>query len=92
LSVTYGQRNTVARVEAVIDTADCAACSGDVVLLVAIRDSQGEPKTLEFDETWQRTDNRPVKFTKDYPIGENVDLIRVHSGRLRCSCTNTNTQ
>ena len=80
------QRNTVARVEGTIETADCAACSGDYTIVVRIRDASGESRTLEFSGSWQRTDDAPVKFTADYPIGEDVDLLGVRSKGLHCVC------
>lgn len=86
LSLSYGQRNTIARVETLIDTADCASCSGNYSLVVAVRDANGERKTLKFDESWRRTDNQPLRFTKDYSIGANVDVVRVHAEGLHCIC------
>jgi hypothetical protein len=41
---------------------------------------------LEFFESWQRQDDQPVKFSATYPIGENVDLLRVRPTQSRCTC------
>jgi hypothetical protein len=46
-------------------------------------------KTLEFVESWRRDDDQPVKFSADYEIGENVDLVRARSRQLRCTCADT---
>jgi len=80
------QRNTLAHVEGTIESADCAACSGDYTLVVRIRDASGETRTLEFSESWRRADEAPVKFTADYPIGDDVDLLGVRSKGLHCVC------
>jgi hypothetical protein len=86
IAFEYTQRNTVARVEGSIENGICAASSGDYTIAVSFRDQNGELKTLEFGETWQRSDDQPVEFLTDYPIGENVELVSVRSRRLRCVC------
>jgi hypothetical protein len=86
MSITYEQRNDVARVEGTIENPACAACTGDYTIAVRIRDASGESKTLEFPGTWRRADDRPVKFTTDYPVGANVDVLSVRSKTLRCVC------
>lgn len=86
IALEYTQRDTVVRVEGSIDNGTCAASSGDYAIVVSFRDGNGELKTLEFGETWQRSDDRPIAFTTDYRIGENVDLVGVRSRRLRCVC------
>jgi len=86
LSTRSEQRNTVARVEGTIEIADCVACSGDYTIVLRVRDETGETKSLEFVGSWQRADDRPVKFTTDYPIGDNVDLLNVRTRGLRCVC------
>ncbi len=86
MSITYEQRNDLARVEGTIENPACAACSGDYTMAVRIRDASGEIKTLEFPGTWKRADDLPVKFTTDYPIGPNVDVVNVRSKSLHCVC------
>jgi hypothetical protein len=86
MSTRFEQRNTTARVDGTIETADCTACSGEYTIVVRIRDESGETKTLEFVGSWQRADGKPVEFTTDYPIGENVDLLGVRSKGLHCLC------
>ncbi|HZL95019.1 MAG TPA: hypothetical protein VFB99_15295 [Vicinamibacterales bacterium] len=89
LALEYTQRDTLVRVEGSIENGTCAASSGDYTIAVSFRDETGELKTLEFRETWQRSDDRPVEFSTDYKIGENVDLVGVRSRRLRCECADT---
>jgi hypothetical protein len=80
------QRNTLARVKGTIEVADCKACSGDYIIVVRVRDETGETKTLEFEGSWQRMDDQAVKFTADYPIGDNVDLLGVRPKSVHCVC------
>ena len=84
----YQQRNTIARLISTLAIADCpAAASGTFTVAVRVRDDSGETKPpVEFSETWQRSDDQDVKFTKDYPIGENVELVSVRVRNLRCTC------
>jgi hypothetical protein len=86
VALQYTQRNTIARVEGVLENPDCAASRGDYVVAVRVRDETGESKTLEFIEAWRRDDDQPVKFSADYEIGSNVDLTTVGVRRLHCSC------
>lgn len=86
MSLEYLQWDTAARVRSKIENADCAASRGQYVLEVTVRDSKGELKTLRIRESWSRNDDQPVVSMKDYPIGENVDLVSVRSRRLQCSC------
>jgi hypothetical protein len=86
IALTYAQKNTDANVEGELNNADCAASSGEYTLAVSIRDANGATQTLEFNETWQRSDNQNLVFEKDFPIGENVDLLRVRTRRLSCTC------
>ena len=67
----------------------CAASGGDYKLVVSVRNENRELQTLEFFESWQRQDDQPVKFSGVYPIGENVDVVRVRTVQLRCTCADT---
>jgi hypothetical protein len=86
IDLEYVQRDTLARVNGVIENETCAASSGNYEIEVQVEDENGETTTLVFGESWQRDDDRPVAFAADYPIGENVELIRIRSRRLRCTC------
>ena len=82
----YQQRNTVARVNTALAVAGCAAAAGGLTVTARIRDAGGEVKSLEFNETWQRSGDQEVAMTADYPIGENVDLLSVRVRQLTCTC------
>ncbi|HEX5049810.1 MAG TPA: hypothetical protein VFX89_22040 [Gammaproteobacteria bacterium] len=89
IQVQFSQRNTVAQLRGTLENRTCAASTGEYSVGVRIKDANGEIKTLEFREQWQRTDDQPVSIAGDYPIGENVDLVSVRTRSLRCSCTAT---
>lgn len=82
----YLQLNTIARVNSKIQITDCTAASGTFTIAARVRDESGEDKQLEFNETWERSDDQEVQFTADYPIGENVELRSVRVRGLRCTC------
>lgn len=82
----YEQRNSVARIESTLEIDDCTAASGEFTISLRVRDESGEIKTVEFNETWQRADGQNVIFTADYPIGENVQLLRARMRDLSCTC------
>jgi len=86
LNIEYLQFDTIARVAGVIDHDDCAASGGEYTIRARIRDENGETKTLDFSESWQRNDDQPVSISAEYPIGENVELLRLRSSGLRCEC------
>lgn len=85
-AVDYTQKNTQVGVAGVVENKDCAASSGEYKLLVRVRDAAGEAKSLDFLGSWQRDDDRPVKFGGDYPIGNDVDLVNVRVVQVRCTC------
>lgn len=83
----YEQRNTIARVNGTLEIADCAAASGALRIALRVRGENGEIKPLEFSETFERNDDQHVKFTAEYPIGENAELISVRVRDVDCTCT-----
>ena len=83
----YQQRNTSARVNGAIAISDCTAAAGAYKVAVRVKDESGQDQVLEFNETWQRSDNRDVSFAGDYPIGENVELVSVRMRNLTCTCS-----
>jgi len=86
-TTVYEQRNAVARISSTFAITDCTRASGAFSVAVRVKDESGEEKPpLEFSETWQRSDANDVRFTADYPIGENVDLISVRLRGLTCTC------
>lgn len=86
VAIDYTQRVTLASVEGTVENPDCSASSGSFKVLVTLREAAGDVRTLEFTERWSRDDDRPVPFKADYPIGEDVDLLRVRPRSLSCSC------
>ena len=92
VELEYSQRDTQASVEGTLDHQICAASSGEYRIDVRVRNEAGEIKTLEFVESWQRTDDQPVRISAQYPIGENVDLLNVRSRQLRCTCVEPNNE
>lgn len=80
------QRNTIARVTGVIQNTQCAASGGEYTLAVSVRGADGERRTLEFPQAWTRTDDKPVTFTHELPIGPDVDLLSVRPRGLKCTC------
>jgi hypothetical protein len=85
-TIDYEQRNTVARVDSTLEIAHCTAASGTFTVALRLRDENGENKPLEFSQAWQRSDDQDVKFTADYSIGENVELLGARLRALRCTC------
>lgn len=84
--IAYTQRDTAVGVEGTIANNVCGASNGDYQLAVRVRNENRETQTLEFLESWQRQDDRPVKFSGVYPIGEDVDVVAVRAVELRCTC------
>ena len=91
-AVEYTQKDTEVGVAGVIENKDCATSSGEYKLLVRVRDETSELKTLEFLGSWQRADNQQVKFSGNYPIGNNVDLVNVRAVQVRCTCADAPTE
>ncbi len=87
LALEYLQKGNQAEVEIVVNNDECAASSGDFTILVRYRHDNGEVFNDEFPETWSRDDDQPVLISRLYPIGDEVDLIRVRSRGLNCTCT-----
>ena len=86
IELAYTQRDTSVSVEGTLENKDCAASSGGYTLAVSIRNENQELTTVEFPEEWQRQDDQPVKLAGTYPIGENVDVVRVRPVHVRCTC------
>jgi hypothetical protein len=86
VALSYAQKNTLASVEGTIENATCGASSGSLVLSVRTATESGVLSTQEFTQAWMRDDAQPVAFSAEYPIGANVDLVRVRALRMTCSC------
>ncbi len=87
-ALEYFQRGTEADVETTIENVDCEASSGTFTIEATVRaDGQKDSAKLSFPETWSRDTDEPVEISKRYPIGDNVDLLRVKVRKLRCECS-----
>ena len=86
LALEYLQKGDQAEVDIEINNDECAASHGDFSIHVRYRHDNGEMFTDEFPESWSREDDQPIKMSRLYPIGDEVDLIRVRSRGLNCSC------
>lgn len=91
LQMEYWQKGDVAEVKSTLDNPECGASSGDYQMRVRYRGADGKLQTDEYDETWERDDAQPIVTTKRYPIGDDVDLVRVTSRGLSCTCKETAT-
>lgn len=87
LALEYWQKGDQADVEMVLNNAECPASSGEFTIQVRYRTEDGELVTDEYPEEWSRDDDQPIEMSRLYPIGDGVDLIRVRSRRLSCTCT-----
>lgn len=92
LQISYLQKNDVASVESTLNNSDCAASSGSYIVAVRIRDENDEMSNIEYEETWQRVNIQPIVMKKEYFAGENVDIIRVNTRKLRCTCADEVSQ
>lgn len=86
LAIEYWQKGDVADVQMVLNNNECAASHGDFTIEVRVRNDEGELSSDEYAEVWARNDDRPVAMSRLYPIGDDVDLIRVRSSGLSCTC------
>ena len=86
LEVEYYQKDSSAHVETALTNDDCAASSGSYVIQVRYKDAAGEHQTKDFGETWERSNAEPIAVVKDYFIAENIDILRVRSRKLDCTC------
>lgn len=85
-SVEYLQKGNVAAVTGTITVDGCARASGRYLVSVRVRGDDGTLETLEFEELWSRDDDAPLELEKEYPIGDDVDLIRVRFRSRECEC------
>ena len=90
-SIEYQQRNDVAHITGEIRVDGCTMAAGEYTIIIRTRDENGETHNTEFGETWIRSDDQPIMFAKDYPIGDNVDLVRARVRRSSCICNDIET-
>ena len=90
LSISYTQMYDKVRVDTTIRQDGCPASSGEYRIRMRTRAEDGEVNNLEFHETWSREEPGTLELRKDYPMGEDPDLIwaRVqtsHASNCRCA-------
>ena len=86
LEIEYYQKGSSVHVESTLTNADCGASSGSYVIQVRYRGVDRQTQSKEFAELWERTDIAPVLVEKDYFIADDIDIIRVRSRKLNCTC------
>ena len=86
MNIDYVQRGEFASVDGEIRNEDCPASAGEYVLRARIRDADGETQSLEFPQTWQRSDDQHVSFSRELPIGADAQLLNLRAQRLSCEC------
>jgi hypothetical protein len=86
LGLEYYQKGSHAHVKSTLKNEQCAASSGSYIIRVSYIPEEGEPGQAEFEETWSRDDDADIVNEKDYYLGENIDVRRVASSKLRCTC------
>jgi hypothetical protein len=86
LEIEYYQKGSSAHVESTLSNDDCGASSGSYVIQVRYRDADGKLLSKDFMETWERLDSSPVTVEKDYFVADAIDIARVRSRKLNCTC------
>lgn len=86
LNIEYFQSGDNAEVSSTLTNSECDASFGSYTVQLRYRGESDELETVDYDETWKRDDTEPVVAKRQYFIGENVDLVRVKSRSLTCTC------
>lgn len=92
LHIEYFQKGTDAHVKTMLSNEECGASSGDYTIRIRYKDAQGELGLVEYEEAWTRDDDVTVTNEKEYFVGDDIDLVRVNTRRLSCSCTEAQSQ
>ena len=92
LGLEYYQKGTHASVKSTLENHQCGASSGSYVIRIRYRTDVGDMDSVEFDETWSREDDANIVTEKDYYVGEDLEIRRVSSTRLRCECAERPTE
>lgn len=86
IEIEYYQKGASAHVESELTNDDCGASSGTYVIQIRYRDADRQSQSKEFPETWERADSNPVVVEKDYFVADDIDILRVRSRKLDCTC------
>jgi hypothetical protein len=87
LGLEYYQKGTHAHVRSTLRNEQCAASSGSYTITIRYRPDEGEQGEVRFEESWSRDDGADVVTEKDYYVGEDLEVRRVSSSNLTCTCT-----
>ena len=86
IEIEYYQKGASAHVESTLTNDDCGASSGTYVIQIRYRDAGGQSQRKEIEETWERSDSNPVVVEKDYFVADDIDILRVRSRKVDCTC------
>ena len=86
LNLEYFQRGDKAQVNSTLTNPQCDASFGSYTIQVRYRGEDQELQTTNYEERWSREDAEPIVASNQYFIGDNVDLVRVRSRSLTCTC------
>lgn len=92
MELEYYQKGASAHVETTLANEQCDASFGSYALEIRYRDGAGNVLTKEVAETWERSDASPVEMVKDYFVADDIDIIRVRSRKLRCTCASKDSE
>lgn len=92
VDLEYYQKNTHVYVKSTLTNEQCAASSGSYVIRIRYLPDEGEPDEIEFEETWSRDDDADIVTEKEYYVGENLEVRRVRSSKLKCVCAVEDTE
>jgi len=87
MEMEYYQKGSSVHVESTLTNDDCGASSGSYVIQIRYRGPDRQSQRKEFPETWERADSNPVVVEKDYFVADDIDILRVRSRKLDCTCT-----
>jgi len=94
-SMRYVQRNNIVGVEIGVaenENEECEKSHGEFTVKIQFDNENSELQTLEFEETWSRSENVALDLNLDYQIGFNTTLRSVKKNRSRCWCDETDAE
>ena len=92
LRLEYLQKGLNAHVKTTLSNEECDASFGNYIVRIRYKDAQGEIDQVEFEETWIRNGDADVTSEKDYFVGDDIDIVRINTRRLSCSCKELETK
>ena len=86
IEIKYYQKGSSAHVASTLTNDDCGASSGTYVIQIRYRGADRQTQSKDFPETWERLDSNPVVVEKDYFVADDIDILRVRTRKLNCTC------